>query len=207
MNIFSRGQKGKLADLGLSSPFPIVVDIAGAGMTVDVSCFGLDASDKLSDERYMVFYNQLASPGEAVKLTLNGGTARFAVNLDALPDAIQKLVFVAAIDGNGTMRASGASTITLGDALQFPMNGADFQDEKAVIVGEVYRKDGVWRFGAVGQGFNGGLSALLKHFGGTEAGPSTTHAAPTPVPVPVPAAGGAGKVSLSKVTLEKRGDK
>ena len=203
MNIFSRGQKGKLADLGVNSPFPIVVDIAGAGMTVDVSCFGLDASDKLSDERYMVFYNQLASPGDAVKLALNAGTARFAVNLAALPDTIHKLVFVAAIDGNGTMRASGASTITLGDAVQFPMNGADFQDEKAVIVGEVYRKDGVWRFGAVGQGFNGGLSALLKHFGGSEAGPSAPPSAPT-APAAVPAA---GKVSLSKVTLEKRGDK
>ena len=204
MNIFSRGQKGKLADLGLNSPFPIVVDIAGAGMTVDVSCFGLDANDKLSDERYMVFYNQLASPGDAVKLELNGATARFTVNLNALPDAIQKLVFVAAIDGNGTMRSSGASTITLGDLVQFPMSGADFQDEKAVIVGEVYRKDGVWRFGAVGQGFNGGLSALLKHFGGTEAGPSTPQPAPAaPAPAPTPA----GKVSLSKVTLEKRGDK
>lgn len=201
MNIFSRGQKGKLADLGVNSPFPIVVDIAAAGMSVDVSCFGLDANDKLADERFMVFYNQLASPADAIKLDLGGGKARFAVNLGALPDAITKLVFVAAIDGNGTMRASGASTITLGDALQFPMSGADFQDEKAVIVGEVYRKDGVWRFGAVGQGFNGGLSALLKHFGGTEA-------APTPAPAPAaPAAPAAGKVSLSKVTLEKRGDK
>ena len=204
MNIFSRGQKGKLADLGLNSPFPIVVDIASAGMSVDVSCFGLDAADKLSDERYMVFYNQLASPGDAVKLELNGSTARFAVNLNTLSDTIQKLVFVAAIDGNGTMRASGSSTITLGDAVQFPMNGADFQDEKAVIVGELYRKDGVWRFGAVGQGFNGGLSALLKHFGGTEAGPSAAPAAPVPAAVP---AAGSGKVSLSKVTLEKRGDK
>jgi tellurite resistance protein TerA len=201
VNIFSRGQKGKLADLGVNSPFAIVLDIAGAGMTVDVSCFGLDANDKLSDERFMVFYNQLASPGDAIKLALDGGKARFALNLNALPDAVQKLVFVAAIDGNGTMRASGASSLTLGDVVQFPMSGADFQDEKAVIVGEVYRKDGVWRFGAVGQGFNGGLSALLKHFGGTEAGPSSS---PTPTPAAVPAA---GKVSLSKVTLEKRGDK
>ena len=214
MNIFSRGQKGKLADLGVNSPFAIVVDIAAAGMTVDVSCFGLDAGDKLSDERFMVFYNQLASPSDAIKLDLAGGKARFEVNLNALPETVHKLVFVAAIDGNGTMRASGASTITLGDQVQFPMTGSDFQDEKAVIVGEVYRKDGVWRFGAVGQGFNGGLSALLKHFGGTEAAPggsstpaSNPSSTPTPIPVPAGAIGGAGKVSLSKVTLEKRGDK
>ncbi len=206
MNIFSRGQKGKLADLGLNSPFPIVVDIAGAGMTVDVSCFGLDSNDKLSDERFMVFYNQLASPGDAIKLELTGGQARFAVNLTALPDSIAKLVFVAAIDGNGTMRGINASSLTLGNAVQFPMTGADFQDEKAVIVGEVYRKDGVWRFGAVGQGFNGGLSALLKHFGGTEAAPTASPAPALAAPA-APAAPAAGRVSLSKVTLEKRGDK
>ena len=182
MNIFSRGQKGKLADLSVNSPFAVVLDIAAAGMTVDVSCFGLDASDKLSDERFMIFYNQLASPGDAVKLELAGGKARFAVNLNALPDTIHKLVFVAAIDGNGTMRSSGASTMTVGDVVQFPMSGANFADEKAVIVGEVYRKDGVWRFGAVGQGFNGGLSALLKHFGGTEAAPA---ASPTASPAPL----------------------
>jgi tellurite resistance protein TerA len=195
MNIFSRGQKGKLADLGCNSPFTVGLELDAAGMSVDVSCFGVDASDKLSDERYMVFYNQLASPADAIKLDLGAGKARFAVNLDALPASICKLVFVAAIDGNGTMRALGASSLTLSDAVRFPISGADFQDEKAVIIGEIYRKDGVWRFGAVGQGFNGGLSALLKHFGGSEAGPG-------PAPVAEQK-----KVSLSKVTLEKRGDK
>ncbi|MES2321711.1 MAG: TerD family protein [Pseudomonadota bacterium] len=196
MNIFSRGQKGKLADLGINSPFTVALDLNG--ISLDVSCFGLDSADKLSDERYMVFYNQLAAPSDAVKLDL-GGPARFAVNLNALPDAIVKLVFVAAIDGNSTMRALRQSSLTIGDVVQFPISGADFQDEKAVILGEVYRKDGVWRFGAVGQGFNGGLSALLKHFGGQEAAPAA--------PAAVPVAAAAGAVNLSKVTLEKRGDK
>ncbi|MES2901319.1 MAG: TerD family protein [Pseudomonadota bacterium] len=206
MNIFSRGQKGKLADLGCNSPFTLTLDLGKAGMSIDVSCFGLDSADKLSDERFMVFYNQLTAPADAVRLDLGSAQERFTVNLNALPDSIVKLVFVAAIDGNGTMRNLSPSTVTLGDALQFPLSGADFQDEKAVILGEIYRKDGVWRFGAVGQGFNGGLSALLAHFGGSEAGAS---AAPTPTPAPIqaPTAPAAPKVSLSKVTLEKRGDK
>ncbi|MDB5765795.1 MAG: tellurium resistance protein, partial [Collimonas fungivorans] len=133
----------------------------------------------------------------AIKLDLGGGKARFALDLEALPASIAKLVFVAAIDGNGTMRAIGPSTMTLGDAVKFAWSGADFVNEKAVIVGEIYRKDGVWRFGAVGQGFNGGLSALLAYFGGAEVVPAAA-----PVPTPLPKA-----VSLSKVTLEKRGDK
>ncbi|MES3024979.1 MAG: TerD family protein [Pseudomonadota bacterium] len=206
---FSRGQKGKLADLGCQSAFPVTLDIAANGLSLDVSCFGLDSADKLSDDRYMVFFNQLASPGGEVKLSLGGNKAEFALNLDALPASICKLVFVAAIDGNGTMRTVGASSMTLGGGVQFQWSGADFQDEKAVIVGEIYRKDGVWRFGAVGQGFNGGLSSLLSHFGGSEAGSPAQKAAPAAVPAapPPPAAPPEKKVSLSKVTLEKRGDK
>ncbi len=39
--------------------------------------------------------------------------------------------------------------------------------EQALMLGEFYRKDGDWRFMEVGQGFNGGLEALVRHFGGT----------------------------------------
>ena len=207
MNNFARGQKGKLAELGAGTRFPVEVDINAPGTSVDVSCFGLDASDKLSDDRYMVFYNQLASPGDAVTLNLAGGKARFAVDLDALPASIAKLVFVAAIDGAQTMRALGASSLTVGDAVRFPWSGTDFGDEKAVIVAEIYRRDDQWRFGAVGQGFNGGLSALLAHFGGTESKPASPASSPVSAPAAAPAAPAAPKVSLSKITLEKRGDK
>ena len=199
MNTFSRGQKGKLADLGVGSSFAVDLDVQASGFAVDVSCFGLDSFEKLSDDRYMVFYNQLASPGDAVRLELRSGGARFNVTQDALPSSISKLVFVAAIDGAQTMRALGASSLSLGNALRFPWSGSDFGDEKAVIVAELYRRDGQWRFGAVGQGFNGGLGALLEHFGGTQAAP-----APSKAPAVAPAA---PRVSLSKVTLEKRGDK
>ncbi|MCE3606827.1 TerD family protein [Massilia sp. P8910] len=207
MTNFSRGQKGKLADLGLSGAFNVLIDIDPAALVVDISCFGLDSADKLSDERYMVFYNQLASPANEIRMSMAGRAASFALNLDALPASIAKLVFVAAIDGGGTMRNVGASSMTLGDKVQFPWSGADFQDEKAVIVGEIYRKDGIWRFGAVGQGFSGGLSALLKHFGGTEATPGASSAPPAAPPVPPPPTPRQAPLSLSKVTLDKRGDK
>lgn len=208
MTTYSRGQKGKLADLGSGHVYNVDVEIAANGASVDVSCFGLDANDKLSDDRYMVFYNQLASPEGAVRLNQSPGRASFAVNLDQLPASIAKLVFVAAIDGAASMRTLGASSLTLGSALRFPWSGADFGDEKAVIVAELYRRDGQWRFGAVGQGFSGGLSALLAHFGGAEAGSSAKPATPAPTPTPAPVATPAApRVSLSKITLDKRGDK
>jgi len=205
MTSFSRGQKGKLADLGLGSAFTLTLAVAAGGQEVDVSCFGLDAAGQLSDDRFMVFFNQKSAPDGAVTLELGAANAAFRLDLARLPAAIDKLVFT--VSGEGSMRALGASTLNLGQAATFAFSGADFQDEKAIIVGELYRRDGGWRFGAVGQGFAGGLAALLKHFGGSEAAPAkppvpapTLELTPTPAPAPA-------KISLSKIRLEKRGDK
>jgi tellurite resistance protein TerA len=207
MTDFSRGQKGKLADMGCAGPFPVALTVAAQGMDIDISCFGLDANGKLSDDRFMVFFNQKACPGGGVTLELGQGSATFNTDVARLPDTIHKLVFTASINGEGTMRKLGSSSLRLGSTT-FSFSGADFQDEKAVIVGEIYKREGLWRFGAVGQGFNGGLSTLLQHFGGTEAATPTPTPAPapaaTPAPAPVPEA---KKISLSKITLDKRGDK
>lgn len=188
--------------------FPVVLALSVQGMEVDMSCFGLDANDQLSDDRYMVFFNQKSCPGGGVVLELqnNSATATFTIDVSRLPDSIHKLVFTAAISGDGTMRQLGASAMRLGST-HFAFSGADFQDEKAVIIGEIYKRDGQWRYGAVGQGFSGGLAALLKHFGGTEAASAAAPAAaPAPAVAP-PAVPEAKKFSLSKITLEKRGDK
>lgn len=196
MHTFTRGQKGRLSDLGLPSRFEVRIEMQAGGSTIEISCFGLDAAERLGDECYMVFYNQLTSPPGEVSLSLAPGRATFRVDLEAFA----KLVFTAALDDGGTMRDCDLASMRLGDAVVVTLTGADFASEKAVILGELYRKDGQWRFGAVGQGFDGRLSALLKHFGGLEA------PARSPVVTPEGEAG-SQKVSLSKITPEKRGDK
>jgi tellurite resistance protein TerA len=200
MKILERGQKTKLSELECGSVFDVKVALRINGGSLDLSCFGLDAADKLSDDRYMIFYNQLSSPESAIRLNLTGDGAVFEVNLDALPVSINKLVFTGAIDGNGTMRELASGSLNLGHAASFGLSGSDFADEKAIIIGELYRRDGSWRFGAVGQGFNGGLSALLSHFGGSESSAPASAAPAATLPE-------SKKVSLSKITLEKRGDK
>ena len=186
--------------MGCTGVFPVTLTLAVQGMDIDISCFGLDVGGQLSDDRFMVFFNQKSCPGGGVTLELGNGSASFNTDVSRLPQTIHKLVFTASINGEGTMRKLGASSLRLGSTT-FAFSGADFQDEKAVIVGELYKHDRVWRFGAVGQGFNGGLSALLKNFGGTEASPVPAPAA-TAAPAPE-----TKKISLSKITLEKRGDK
>ncbi len=217
---FVRGQKSKLSALTRTQELVVGLGVEAPGSPVfDVSCFGVDESGKLSDDRYFVFYNQKQSPeGEISALgARDGDRETFRINLSHLPQKIHKLVFAITLDGAGTMSqvSRGHLRIIAGGAevARFPFAGVDFGQEKAIIAGELYRK-GEWRFAAVGQGFNGGLSALLEHFGGEEiedsapttAPPAAPSAAPPP-PTPPPPASAPPKVSISKITLDKKGDK
>jgi tellurite resistance protein TerA len=196
----SRGQRVRIDDLVAGSPrFMLQVDVSAPGLVIDFSCFGLDAAGKLADERYMIFFNQPVSPCGG--LSSAGDAGRFSFDLDRLPPMIDRVVLTAAIDGAGTMGELGNGVLTItpvsGAPSRFAFGGADFAQERALILAEVYRKDGNWRLCATAQGFNGGLAALVQHFGGTVA-----DRPPAPLPAPAPA-----RVSLSKITLEKRGDK
>ncbi|EGV33150.1 Tellurium resistance [Thiorhodococcus drewsii AZ1] len=204
MNL-THGQRAKVADLvpnGLR--FTLGVTVNAPGMSIDIACFGLDANGKLSDERYMTFFNQPTTPCGGVSLaTPAGDTAGFALDLARLPPSIERLTLTAAIDGAGTMSqiASGHVRFLDGgtEAGRFAFSGSDFAKERALILLEIYRKDGVWRTCALGQGFNGGLEALVTHFGGTVA-------ETPPPPPPEPPKPQAPPVDLSKITLEKRGN-
>ncbi len=108
---FTRGQRSKLEALGLAdTAFSVTVELNVGPLTVDVACFGLDRARKLSDERYMTFFNQPATPCGAVKLK---GQGKFDLDLARLPASIDALVMTLAIDGAGTMRQLGASSVSL----------------------------------------------------------------------------------------------
>lgn len=180
-----RGFRCKLEEkLNVAQPLEIKINISGPAV-YDFTCFGVDKDNKLSDDRYMIFYNQLASPGQEITLQLFDKQANFSVNLQRLPQSIEKLVFAASIDGSGTMRDIGIHNILITQNGQPVINsrftGDMFRDEKAIIAMEIYRK-GVWRISFVGQGFAGGLSDLLKNYGGEE------DSGPEPAPAPAASA-------------------
>lgn len=168
------GQRIKIIDVtsatylrvGISSNFP-------KDIIFDISCFGLDNQNNLSDDRYFIFYNQTSSPCRSIESlgVKHGEHENFNIDLSRLPSTIRKLAFVITIDGEGTMSQLNNGHLKLFDQntelARFCFTGLDFSEEKAIIVGELYFKE-AWRFSAVGQGFSGGLSALLKHFGGEE---------------------------------------
>jgi stress protein len=175
----------------------IFVDMKAKGNAeYDFCCFGVDEDGKLSDDRYMIFYNQKMSPKAEIKVEDIADGVRYTLNLPTIPDFINRLVFTVSIDGNKTMGEMNSLETKIyqsGDKdIEMTLGGNDFSNEKAVIVMEIYRKD-VWRIGCVASGFDGGLSALLKYFGGEEV-------ASEPVQEPVVA-------EPVKVSLEKKMEK
>ncbi|MEU5886260.1 TerD family protein [Streptomyces sp. NPDC047461] len=182
---FQRGHKAKVSDLTAGTDLYVGVQITGPGLSFDISCFGLDADERLSDDRYFVFFNQPKSPEESIQLlgAQAGDSESFRVTLDRIPAQIHKLSFTATIDGAGQMSqiAPGYLRIVAGgeEVARYSFNGSEFSTERAVMLGDFYLKD-VWRFAAVGQGFDGGLDALLKNFGGEVAEEEAPAAPPQP---------------------------
>lgn len=169
----SRGQRIPLADLvGAIQPFSVEVSLDTGAVVVDAACFGLDKDRKLSDERYMTFFNQPATPCGGVRVE----RGVLAFDLVRLPEAIAFLAITLAVDGEGTLAKLGecAAYLRCGEKLAgvFPFSGEDFAGERAVTLVEIYRKDGAWRLSATAQGFDGGLDALVRNFGGTVAEPT-----------------------------------
>ncbi|MFJ4620546.1 TerD family protein [Streptomyces sp. NPDC088812] len=168
---FQRGHKARISDLTAGTDLYVGVQISAPGLSFDISCFGLDADERLSDDRYFVFFNQPKSPEESIQLlgAQAGDAESFRVTLDRIPPQIQKLSFTATIDGAGQMSQidPGYIRIVAGgeEVARYAFDGAEFSTERAVMLGDFYLKD-VWRFAAVGQGFDGGLEALLRNFGG-----------------------------------------
>lgn len=206
-----QGQKLPLQQLNINTEFSIEIDLQ-ASFAIDLSCFGLDAQQKLNDEAFMVFYNQPTTPDGAVHWQAPPKQHfQFQLNLVNLSQ-IQRFVLCAAIDDpQATMQQIQGGTISIKNAqgqtvATFEIQPHLFQQEKAIMLSDVYFKD-VWRLGIIAQGFNGGLASLVEHFGGEVANSepnTTTSTTPPPLPVTSPSAPTAA-VSLQKISLDKTG--
>ncbi len=188
------GQRTALGDLGLGPRFAVDIHCTLAG--ADLTAFGLQGG-QLTDDRYMVFFNQTRSPGGALELTRQGVDTRFAVDLEALPAEVTEVYFTATHDDRPLSEA---------DALSVTVGGATFdvrphlQAEKAVMLVRLYRHAGGWRLATVAQGFNGGLAALVRHFGGEVA---DAGAAEPPAAAPVNLRKERQRVLLEKAEREQ----
>ncbi len=187
-----KGQRVRVDQLTPATTLDLRVTLAGPA-TYDVSVFTLDGAGTLADDAYLVFYNQPAAPDGSVRLAARPDGADITVDLATVPAWASRLVVTVAIDGVGTMGELAAAVVTVHadgqEVARHAATGADYAHERALMLFELYRKEGRWRMVPVGQGFDGGMAALVEHFGGT------VDDAPTPAPAP--------PVNLGKVTLDK----
>ncbi|MFB4426449.1 TerD family protein [Streptomyces sp. QL37] len=192
---------------------------------VDASALLL-VSGKVRSDADFVFYNQPAHGSGAVrhegKRTSGGAvTDSLGVDFARMEPAIDRVVIAASADGGTFGRVTGlfVRVVNPADGTEIArFESADATVETAFILGELYLRQGAWKFRAVGQGYDTGLAGLATDFGisvdepkqatpprqpQTAPQPSAHPAAPATAPTPPPAPPVVQAVRLTKVTLTK----
>ena len=184
-------QKGQKVDLTKGNPglSKIIVGLGwdinkydgGYDFDLDAAAFMVGANGKVTTDTDFIFYGNLKHASGAVEhmgdnLTGEGegDDEQILVDLSLVPANIQKIGFTVTIYdydvrkqnfgqvSNAYIRIVDAVTNT--ELIHFDL-GEDFSIETAVVVGELYRHNGEWKFNAIGSGWQGGLRALCLNYG------------------------------------------
>lgn len=156
---------------------------------VDASALLL-VSGKVRDDGDFVFYNQAAHRSGAVrhegKRPAGGAvTDGLTVDLAAVEPAVDTVVLAASADGGtfGSVPGLHIRVLDAADGAELArFDSEDAGPETAFVLGELYRRQGAWKFRAVGQGYDTGLAGLATDFG-----ISVEEPAPAPAPTAPPA--------------------
>ena len=154
---------------------------SGADFDLDAAAFMLGSNGKCPTEKEFIFYGNLEHASGAVKhmgdnLTGEGegDDEQIEVTLPDIPSNVERIAFTVTIYdsdvrrqnfghvSNSFIRIVDMATDT--ELIRYDL-GEDFSIETAVVVGELYRHNGEWKFNAIGSGFQGGLAALCGHYG------------------------------------------
>ncbi|MEU9325766.1 TerD family protein [Streptomyces canus] len=166
----------------------VTVDVA-APVRLDVSGLLLTADGKVRSDDDFIFYNQPSGPG--VTYRSGGDTAPDAITVDtsAVPPGIEKIVVTASPDAAGQTFQGIEPTATIRNAddnsVLATFTPPQLGTETALVIVEVYLRNGAWKARAVGQGYANGLAGIATDFGVTVEEPAPTPAA-APVAPPQP---------------------
>lgn len=154
---------------------------SGAAFDLDAAAFMLGQNGKCPTENEFIFYKNLEHSSGAVKhmgdnLTGEGegDDEQILIDLTLIPANVDKVAFTVTIYDSDARRQNFGQVFnsfirivdeTTGQELIRYDLGEDFSIETAVVVGELYRHGGEWKFNAIGSGFQGGLAALCGHYG------------------------------------------
>lgn len=183
--------KGQKIDLTKTDPAlkKILAGLQWDARTTDGEPWDLDGSilllndeGKLISDSHLVYYNVPVSPDGAV---VHGGDNKngagegddetVRIDLSKLDPAVKKIAIAISIHdaaalGQNFGQVKNPKIIVRNEETEEQIAlfdlGEDASTETAVIMGEFYLHNGEWKFTAVGQGFAGGLQALIQHYGG-----------------------------------------
>jgi tellurium resistance protein TerD len=183
--------KGQKVDLTKANPglTKVVVGLGwdtnkydgGNDFDLDTSVFLLGGNGKVSNEADFVFYNNPKGGNGSVEHTGDNRTGdgdgddeQIKINLSSVPAGTERIAFTITIHEADTRNQNFGQVSNAyarifnedsGEELIRYDLGEDFSIETALIVGELYRHNGEWKFSAIGSGYQGGLAALAKDFG------------------------------------------
>lgn len=169
-----------LKNVGIGLGWDVNTTDTGSAFDLDASVFMLGANGKIPSEKYFIFYNNLESPEQSVKHMGDSRTGEgsgddetIVVDLPKVSSAVQELIFVVTIHEAETRRQNFGqvrnSFIRLydkatGNEIAKYQLEEDFSRETAIEFGRLYKRDGDWRFQAVGQGYNSGLQGFVNQY-------------------------------------------
>jgi stress response protein SCP2 len=194
---------------------------------VDVSAFLLNSDNKTRNDDDFIFYNQPNSVDKSVILSsTNAQKQSFTINLSAIDASIHTIAFV--ITTPSAFKLASSLKVSIDNLLEFSPNLANMS-ETSLILAQVYRHKGQWKFKAIGQGYAGGLAPIAIGYGvdiddepkpepAAVIAPVTSIAKPTAkpaankpatsnAPVNVDNSSSSRAVSIKKVDLSKAGEK
>ena len=154
---------------------------SGYNFDLDASAFMVGSNGKCPTEKEFIFYSNLEHPSESVKHMGDNRTGdgegddeQIFVDLSAVPANIDKIaVTVTIYDADKRRQNFGqvsnsycriVNDETGEEIVRYDL-GEDYSIETSMVVGELYRNNGEWKFNAIGSGFSGGLAALCEHYG------------------------------------------
>jgi tellurium resistance protein TerD len=153
--------------------------LSGVDFDLDASVFMLGENKKLVSDDYFVFYNNLSSPDGALvhtgdNLTGEGEGDDEAINVDLsiVDPKVSELCIVVTIHEAGNRRQNFGqvknSFVRIVDTngveiMKYELE-EDFSIETAVEFGRIYRRNGEWKFEAVGVGMRGGLQDYVDKY-------------------------------------------
>jgi DNA polymerase-3 subunit epsilon len=143
-------------------------DARGDGIEVDIVAFVLDESERVVEDGDFIFYSAPISEDGAIALSVDGDSEQaIRVDLDLLPEHCSRVAIAASLSGGTTFGQLGAVALSVdGELTAAAVSTLDAGTTETVLVlAELYRRGDVWRFRAVGQGYEDGLAALASRYG------------------------------------------